>query len=70
MSNAPTERFLVSVEDFGAYVGIGRSLAWELVRSGQIASVKISSRRLVPRDEIERFVERLRTEQAANADDA
>lgn len=70
MSNAAAETLLVSVEDFGLTVGIGRSMAWELVRTGRIASVKLGARRLVPRDEIERFVERLRSEQAAGPEDA
>ena len=69
MSNAPVEAVLVSVETFGTKVGIGRSMAWALVRSGEVASVKIGARRLIHQDEIAQFVERLRVEQGAAADE-
>lgn len=47
---------LVSVPEAGQALGIGKRLAWELVYSGELASVRVGRRRLVPVAELERFV--------------
>jgi excisionase family DNA binding protein len=39
--------------------GIGRTLFYELIGSGQLRSVKLGRRRLVPADAIEELVDRL-----------
>jgi len=39
--------------------GIGRSLFWELIRAGELRSVKIGKRRLVPEQAICEYIERL-----------
>jgi len=39
--------------------GIGRSLFWELIRAGELRSVKIGERRLVPEQAICEYIERL-----------
>lgn len=47
--------------DAARRLGIGRSLMADLIKDGEIASVKIRSRRLVEVAEIRRYVERLKT---------
>ncbi len=66
MQNVNEEPHLLSVDLTAARLGIGRSLAWDLVRSGQLSSIKIGARRLVPASEVGRFVEHLRAHQAAS----
>ncbi len=46
-----------SVEEFAACVSIGRTLAWELIRSGHIKVVRINRRVIVPKASIEKFLE-------------
>lgn len=48
-----------SVEDFARAMGIGRSLAFRLIREGQVHAVKIAGRTLVPVKECEAFLARL-----------
>jgi excisionase family DNA binding protein len=50
---------LVSVERAISELGIGRTLFYELVEAKTINTVKIGRRRLVPSEEIERFVSTL-----------
>lgn len=50
---------LCTVEETAELLAIGRTSAFRLVREGQIRSVKIGSRRLVPRAAVEAFVEQL-----------
>lgn len=48
----------MSVEEAGRRLGIGRSLMYELIASGQIAAVKVGRRRLVPVQELRDWVAR------------
>jgi excisionase family DNA binding protein len=48
-----------SVEDAARALGIGRSLAFRLIREGQLAAVKIGRRTVVPVKECEAFLARL-----------
>jgi excisionase family DNA binding protein len=50
---------LCTVEEAAQMLSIGRTSAFRLVREGQIRSVKIGSRRLVPREAVVAFVDRL-----------
>ena len=59
------DKILLCAEEGAELLGIGRSKIWELLLSGQIESVHIGRRRLIPRDALESFVERQR--QAADA---
>ena len=43
---------VLRVEEAAQLLGIGRSLAYDLIRSGQLRSIKIGRRRLVPLDAI------------------
>jgi excisionase family DNA binding protein len=47
---------MLSVEEAAAQLGIGRSLAYEAVRTGQIPSVRIGRRLLIPKLALERFM--------------
>ncbi len=49
---------LVSVRDASATLGIGRDSCYELVRAGRLRHVAVGRRLLIPRSELEAFVER------------
>ena len=44
------------VEDLMPVLGIGRNTAYELVRSGQIKSIRIGRQIRVPKDAVENFL--------------
>jgi hypothetical protein len=56
---------LVSITDFGAEVGVGRTTAYQLVEAGEVETVYIGARRLVVADSIDNYVERLREKAGA-----
>lgn len=47
---------VLRVEDLSMVLGIGRNTAYELVRSGQIRSIRIGRQLRIPRDELQRFL--------------
>lgn len=49
MMKAPVEKLLFTIGEAAEMLNIGRSTAYELIRQGDLPSVKIHSRRLVPR---------------------
>jgi len=49
----PDTPLLVAVSDAARLLGIGTTLAWDLVRSGDIPSIKLGRRVLVPRVALE-----------------
>jgi len=49
----------VSVEEAAALLGIGRTLAYQLVFAHELRSVKVGRRRLVIRASIEEYLSRL-----------
>jgi len=49
----------ISVEEAAALLGIGRTLAYQLVLAHELRSVKVGRRRLVIRASIEEYVSRL-----------
>ena len=51
---------LLSVDEARAEVPVGRTKFFELMASGQIKTVRIGRRRLVPRAALESYVESLR----------
>lgn len=55
--NASAPLFL-SVEDAAKLLGIGKTLAWDLVKAGEIPTIRLGTRRLVPRHEVVRMVYR------------
>lgn len=50
---------LYSIEDVIARTSLGRSKVYELLASGELGSVKVGRRRLIPARSLEEFVERL-----------
>ncbi len=60
-----SDEILVTIEDAGHRLGLGRSLTYELVLRGALRSIKIGRARRVPVAALEEFVAQLREEQAA-----
>jgi excisionase family DNA binding protein len=56
-------RLLYSVEEAADLLGIGRTFMFHLVATGEIDSLKIGKRRKIPRDGLDSYIERLRSEQ-------
>ena len=50
------EKHTMSVEECAAYLGIGRSAAYEGVRSGDIPAVRVGKRWLVPVAALEKML--------------
>lgn len=49
-------KILISVEEAANMLSIGRSRCYELVLGGQLRSLKLGRRRLIPREALEAFV--------------
>ena len=56
---------LLSVAEASAVLGVGRTQVFALL-NGQLESVKIGARRLVPADALDAYVAKLRTDQAGD----
>lgn len=56
--SAPVERLVLSVTEAGQLLGIGKSLAYDLVNQGVIPSIRLGTRRVVPRKALEEWLER------------
>ncbi|MDP9383345.1 MAG: helix-turn-helix domain-containing protein [Chloroflexota bacterium] len=55
----PDGKALLTVEEAGAYLGIGRTLAWELIRKKQLPCIRLGQRCVrVPRRELDAWIER------------
>jgi excisionase family DNA binding protein len=55
---------LLRVEEAAQLLGIGRSLAYQLIRTGRLRSIKIGSRRLVPIAAIDEAISALLEEES------
>ncbi|MFG3687824.1 excisionase family DNA-binding protein [Micromonospora sp. NPDC047740] len=55
---------MLRVEEAARALGIGRSLTYDLIRSGRLRSFKVGSRRLIPAAAIDETINML-TEEAA-----
>ena len=53
----PSERLTMTVEEAGEMLGISRSLAYEMARSGQLPSLRFGKRLVVSRRAVERLLE-------------
>lgn len=53
MKQEQPEKLTYTVEEAGALLGIGRNSAYEGVKSGDIPSIRIGNRILVPRTALE-----------------
>lgn len=61
-------RLVYSIDEAAELLGIGRTFMFHLVATGEIESFKLGKRRKIPREEIDRYIKRLRAEQAADPD--
>ena len=57
MINQTSETLAYSVPEVGKMLGLGRSSVYEAVRTGQIPSITIGRRILIPRAALERLLE-------------
>ena len=64
------EPVLVSVDQAAHIVGLGKSKLYELLLSGQLKSVKIGRRRLIPAQALKDFVDGLTDSHEVQADSA
>lgn len=55
----PPDRVLLTVEEAAEQLRIGRTTAWRLVRSGELASVRIGTLRRVPTSAVAEFAAHL-----------
>jgi excisionase family DNA binding protein len=55
---------LLRVDEAARLLGIGRSLAYDLIRTGRLRSIKIGSRRLVPLAAIDEAISALLEEES------
>lgn len=58
MAEATDERLLLTVEEAARRLGIGRSLAWRLVRSGELPSVRLGRLVRVPERKLQVWLDR------------
>ena len=54
---------LLSIEESAAQLRIGRSRMFDLIRRGEVLSVKVGGSRRIPYDSLKDYVNRLVTEQ-------
>lgn len=50
---------LLSVRETSKIIGLGSTLIYELIRRGELRSCSVGSRRLIPRQAVDEFLERL-----------
>ena len=60
------EPALLTAEASAAYLGIGRTVIFRLLREGELTGVRIGASRRFPRAELEEYVQRLRERELAN----
>ncbi len=56
-SESQVPKLAYSVKEFGQAVGIGRSLAYQLVRSGKIKVRQVGDRLIIPASAVMEFLE-------------
>ena len=64
------DKLLLRPETCAELLGVGRTQIYLLMSTGRLESVKLGRRRLVPREAVTAFVERVREEQAGEAEPA
>ena len=57
MVTAQDGRRAVNVDEAGRLINIGRTLAWKLVNSGELRSIRVGHRVVVPMSAIDEFLE-------------
>jgi len=58
MTATTGERLLLTVEEAAHRLGIGRSFAWELVRRGELPSIRLGRLVRVPVDALDEWIQR------------
>ncbi len=58
--NPSVPKALLSVTDFMASTGLGRTKTYELIGSGELETVTCGRRRMIPAEALQDFVARLR----------
>lgn len=61
------DKLLLRIEEAAKRLGIGRSLMYRLVLSGQVQSVPLGRLRRIPAEALEEYVERLRVEASSKS---
>ena len=56
LDQEPTGRLTLSVTEASESLGVSRSLMYELVASGQVPSIKLGKRRLVPVSALQKWI--------------
>ncbi len=57
MANQPKGELTITVEEAARLLGIGRSLAYEAARCGELPAIRVGRRLLIPRVALERKLE-------------
>ncbi len=58
MAEMVNERLLLTVEEAARRLGIGRSFAWELVRKGELPSIRLGRLVRIPVRTLDEWVQR------------
>ena len=66
MKGSPMEILFYTPEDAAHLLSIGRTKVFELMASGELQSVQIGRARRIPRESLEDFATRLRTQGSDN----
>lgn len=53
-----TQRLTLDVAEAAELLGLGRNTTYTLVRSGRLRSVRVGRRLVIPRSEVDAFLER------------
>jgi excisionase family DNA binding protein len=61
----PPNRLLYPVPEVAILLGVEQRLIWKYIETGDLRSVKLGRRRLVPKDAIHQFLAKLNVEVAA-----
>lgn len=64
-SDTPQPRRCFGLREVARQLGISYETMKRVVRSGQIASIKLGDRRLIPAEALDEYIERLKAESAA-----
>ncbi|HXW71699.1 MAG TPA: helix-turn-helix domain-containing protein [Methylocella sp.] len=54
-----SERLAVSLNEGGQIIGIGRTRLYELIKNGELQSVRLGGRRLIKTEALREFIGRL-----------
>ncbi len=60
-------RMLYDINETGQALSVGRTMVYKLIESGDLPTVKIGRRCLIPADGIENYIERLRASDQARS---